>query len=159
MTIDIERLKREYRAVCNKCCINPDEGPATSFEVALARGELAKARKRQTRYTYSDWERLSDEAARWMQVVGRISPGGYCYIEAAIWSKVVAQVRRAHPHTAEDVEWLYGVDALVETYDDLVREVLHEERDMRRDQMTLRELQARQRERGLEVTAPSFITV
>lgn len=148
--IDIERLKREYRAACNKSCINPDEGPGTEYEVARARAELAKLRKRQTCYKYTNWLILRGVVAFWIDALARMSPGGYCYVEVAIWSAFVGQVRRRYPLSLDDID--------EGDFMGLVREVMTEER-VRRDRLPLRDLHARQRQRGLEVYAPRFVTL
>jgi hypothetical protein len=150
LTIDIARLKREYRAVCNKCCINPDEGPASSFEVALARGELAKLRQGQARHTYADWERLRDVSAYWIDVVSHLSPGGWNWFEAAVWARVIADVRHRHPRTVDDVTDCYDRVAIEAAFVGIVQEVLREERSARvdRGEIPLREAHRRQAAKG-----------
>jgi hypothetical protein len=162
VAIDIERLKREYRATCNKCCINPDEGPASSFDVARARGELAKMRKRQTRYTYSDWQTLRDVSTYWIEVLSHMAVGGWNQSERALWNGIVHDVRRRHPKTMLDVALRYDGDikAMAEVFDAALTDVLREAREdalrEAREEMPLSEIHRRQRERGHEVNPLGF---
>jgi hypothetical protein len=152
LAIDIARLKREYRAVCNKCCINPDDGPASSFEVALARGELAKLRQATARYDYRDWRELRDVSVYWMSVLSYMSPGGWCWTEARLWARVVAEVRRRCPQTAAEVVEAYTASAVEDAFSAALREVL---RELRAD-MPLRELHRRQAAKGYAVNPLRF---
>lgn len=147
MTINIAQLKREYRAICTKCCVNPEQGPASSFEVALARGELAKARRRQARNTYADWEHLRDVSALWVEVVARMSPGGWNWFEAAMWARVVSDVRRRYPRTIRDVTDRYDQIAIEAVFVEVVQEVLQETR-ADRGEIPLREMHRRQSAKG-----------
>lgn len=158
LVIDLKRLKREYRAACNKCCINPDEGPVSSFEVALARGELAKMRRRDTRHTYTDWERLRDVSANWIEVVAHMSPGGWNWFEAAMWARVVSAVRHRHPRTLRDVTDKYDHVAIEAEFTGMVQEVLREAHAERvdRGEIPLREMHRRQSAKGYETMPLCF---
>lgn len=155
MAINIAQLKREYRAACTKCCINPGDGPASSFEVALARGELAKMRRRDTRHTYTDWEQLRDVSACWVEVVAHMSPGGWNWFEAAMWARVVSDVRRRHPRTLRDVTDKYDQVAIEAEFTDMVQEVLHEAH-VDRGKIPLREMHRRQSAKGYETMPLCF---
>lgn len=150
MAINIAQLKREYRVACTKCCINPDDGPASSFEVALARGELAKMRRRQARNAYADWERLRDVSAYWVEVVAHMSPGGWNWFEAAMWARVVSDVRHRHPRTLRDVTDKYDQVAINAEFTGMVTEVLREAHAERvdRGEIPLREMHRRQAAKG-----------
>lgn len=156
MAIDIERLKRDYRAACNKSCINPDDGPATSFEVARARAALAESRH--PRYVYTDWRELRDISLYWMSVLTYMSPGGWLWAEAKLWARVVAATRRRCPATADEVVDAYDDAALTDAITELLREVLREKREEReeREALPLRDLHRRQAAKGYAVNPLRF---
>lgn len=120
--------------------------------MALARGELAKMRRRQTQHAYSDWEHLRDVSGYWIEAVSRMSPAGWNWFEVAVWARVVAEVRRRCPQTAAEVVEAYTASAVDDAFTAALREVL---RELRED-MPLRELHRRQAAKGYAVNPLRF---